>query len=90
MLEPLTAEAGAGDCLGVTLCVLEVPVREDRFVGVSDHKHPSTIEMVHMTPPPRYVIILARCLVYMLQFTVHLIGPGIYQHKELCDEFSGQ
>ena len=63
MLEPLTAEAGAGDGLGVTFCVLEVPVGEDRFVWVSNHQHSSAIEMIHMPPPPRYVIILKRRLV---------------------------
>ena len=62
MLEPLTAEAGAGDGLRVTFCVLEVPVREDSFVRISDHKHPSAIKMIHVTSPPRYVIILAYVL----------------------------
>ena len=52
MLEPLTAEAGAGDGLRVTFCVLEVPVREDSFVRISDHKHPSAIKMIHVTSPP--------------------------------------
>ena len=60
MLEPLTAEADAGDCLGVTFCVLEVPVREDRFEGVSNHEHTPAIEMIHVTSAPGNVIILQR------------------------------
>ena len=60
MLKPLTAEAGAGDCLGVTFCVLEVPVRENSFEGVSNHEHSPAIKMIHMTSAPVNVIILQR------------------------------
>ena len=72
MLKLLTAEAGAGDGLRVTFRVFEVPVREDSFVGVSDHKHPSAIKMIHMTSPPRYVIILTRIKsARFSQLTIH-------------------
>ena len=60
MLEPLTAEAGAGDRLGVTFCVLEVPVRENCFEGVSDHEHSPAIKMIHMSSAPGNIIILQR------------------------------
>ena len=60
MLESLTAEAGAGDGLGVTFCVLEVPVRENCFEGVSDHEHSPAIETIHMTSAPGNVIILEK------------------------------
>ena len=53
-------EAGAGDCLGVTICFIEVPVREDRFEGVSNHQHTPAIEMIHVTSSPGNVIILQR------------------------------
>ena len=60
MLEPLTVEAGARDGLDVTICVIEVPVREDRFEGVSNHEHTPAIEMIHVTSAPGNVIILQR------------------------------
>ena len=60
MLESLTAEAGTRDGLGVTFCVLEVPVRENCFEGVSDHEHSPAIKMIHVSPAPGNVIILQR------------------------------
>ena len=60
MLEPLTAEAGTRDSLGVTFCVLEVPVRENCFEGVSDHEHSPAIETIHVTSAPGNVIILEK------------------------------
>ena len=71
MLESLTAEAGTRDGLGVTFCVLEVPVRENCFKGVPDNQHSPAIEMIHMSSAPGNVIILQTRGHHLIRILLH-------------------